>query len=125
MALLWDRQISSIVPGIKRTRSTGRREFLCGVPRPYTWPQPTFLGAASETCPREQIARFAATFSAFGPAAERVAEAMRRVFLHGVPPTGMGWKEADRALKAHGGVGSKATFYRARKINIAARQSQG
>ena len=66
--------------------------------------------------------------SVFRSAPELVAEAMRKKWAHGIPPKGMGWKEADRILKPYGGVRSKATFYRARAVNLArlaARRSQG
>jgi hypothetical protein len=52
-------------------------------------------------------------------APEQVAGALREVFPpHGLPE-GIGWKQADRALKAHGGVRSKSTFYRALSLNRA------
>src|SRR6516165_6636817 len=58
MALWWDRQVS-FVPGIKRTHPIGRRAFPCGVPPPYAWPQPTFLGGepARVKCEDEDRAR--------------------------------------------------------------------
>ena len=76
----------------------------------------------------ETVDTAAAPLSAFQKAAERVAEAMRKVkaWPHGIPPARTGWKKADRIVD--GGVRSRSTFYRAREINIArhdAGQSQG
>jgi hypothetical protein len=62
---------------------------------------------------------------------EIVAERLRVVFqdLHGVPK-GLGWKRADKALRAHGyddGVWSRSTYHRALDLNRArlTGQSQG
>src|SRR6516164_9190699 len=46
---VWEQQVGRPVPAgfrIKRTHPNRRREFPWGIPRPYAWPQPTFLGAA-------------------------------------------------------------------------------
>jgi hypothetical protein len=69
----------------------------------------------------------AASLSVFQSVDKRVAEAMRKKWPHGIPPKGMGWKEANRILEPYGGVRSKPTYYRAIDINralLAARQSQ-
>jgi hypothetical protein len=148
MALWWDRQVSSlIVPGIKRTHPTGRREFPWGVPRPYAW-QPTFLGAVDEVTrfKWEQrieqglntiLARMEASvgtgamaatkttdtaaasrsFAGTPSTAKGIAKVLRAMF----PPSGVpdvGWKEVDRKLRASGVYTKRPTFYRARKINV-------
>jgi hypothetical protein len=119
MALWWDRQVRSLIlSDIKRTHPPGR---LYGVPRPYTWPQPTFLGAVDEDPARadntrlqriEQglntlLARTATpvaatgttdTTAATGPfvvvrsTREHAAAVLREEYRpHGIPPRGKGW----------------------------------
>jgi hypothetical protein len=79
----------------------------------------TATGAVAVAEPTDTAAAIAVKLSVV----EIVAEGLRAVFpqFHGVPK-GLGWKRADRALKAHGyddGVPSKNTYHRALNKNRA------
>jgi hypothetical protein len=84
--------------------------------------------SAGATAATETADTAAASLSVFQSVDKRVAEAMRKKWPHGIPPEGLGWKQADRILEPYGGVRSKPTYYRAIDINralLAAGQSQG
>jgi hypothetical protein len=73
-------------------------------------------GAVAAAEPTDTAAAIAAIPPKRITAPERIAEVLRTMF----PPSGvtdMGWKEADRKLKAFGVITSKPTYYRALEIN--------
>jgi hypothetical protein len=73
-------------------------------------------GAVAATEPTDTAAAIAAIPPARISAPEHIAEVLRTMF----PPSGvtdMGWKEADRKLKAFGVITSRPTYYRALEIN--------
>jgi len=145
---VWEQQVGRPVPAgfrIKRTHPNRRREFPWGIPRPYAWPQPTFLGAAVDNTRFEweqwvkqalstllvrtdvsAVATAAADTAAARGAfvvilsgCERAAAVLREEYRpHGVPPRGKGWgKEADKKLKARGVDIKRATYSRAVALN--------
>jgi hypothetical protein len=143
---VWEQQVGRPVPPgfrIKRTHLNRRREFPYGVPRPYAWPQPTFLGACVDEA-REQrehpwdavrllrewveqelkaIRQALAGIIAPQPADhsrllahERLALDLPRVF----PPRGgtdkrIPWLVAEREFKKHGIKTSRPVYFAARK----------
>ena len=83
-------------------------EFPWGVPRPYAWPQPTFLGGEPAHVKCE-----AATANKPFAGIQSTAKGIAKVLL-AQDMLDMGWKEAETKLLDVGVCAKRATFYRAR-----------
>jgi hypothetical protein len=145
---VWETQVGRPTSAgfhIKRTHPNRRREFPWGIPRPYAWPQPTFLGAAVDNTRFEWeqwvkqalstlLARSAVatavtettdtaaanrSFAVIQSKRERIAAVLREEYPpHGTPRRGQGWdKEAKETLKARGIDTPRAEYSRAVAIN--------